>query len=816
MRQVLEALARLLGIEVEPGTELRLELSGFPAGGMGLVALLGCGLALWLVIWLYRHHGQDLSRPRRLTLAALRVLALLLALLVLFEPNLTAVRREVRPGHTIVLLDASQSMAHVDSYRRQEVRDVAQAWRALGVPDPAGSTRMELAKVLLQHDDRAVLRALADKNALYGYSFAGGIEPLPVAAPAPRQANAPDAVPALPDVGALAPEGRHTNPGQALRAALERSRDAAVAAVILLSDGRRNLGPQGAEAARLLAQRKVPHTLVVPIGDPSEAQTTALRRADVPERVFQKDPFKITAEVHQQGYPEQELDVRLSVVGDGGALQPVQSKQVRLTPSAPTARVLFEDLTAARAGTFEYLIEVQPPAGEPVLPERHSRRARVQVLAEQTRVLLIAGGPAPEFRILRDTLIRDKTIDVACWLQSADPSFPQDADTPLPDKELPRTREHLAPFDVFIFIDPDAKKLTPDFCAMVRDQVDKDGAGLWWVAGEKHTLGAVRAQAPTHPLAQLLPVELDVRAADQIWSLGLAYDTAWPWVLTPLGSNLPLAAVADGRDASKLLFERLPGFFWAFPVASLKPGATAIVVHGNPRQRGADGKDMALVATQSVGTGRVLFTGTDETYRWRGTFRHAYERFWVKGIRYLFEGRLRAGGARTRVLVAADKVELGESVRVEVDARNERFEPLTDPGCNLRIVRDDGSEATLPCAPVEGVPGRYEALLRPTATGMLRVEAQAGVGVDVEVVRAAVESEGPVDLTTLAGIASLEGGQLLHDPSQLAAAVRAIPSLTATDVFLTPHAIWDSWFTVAFLVAVLGLEWMLRKRFNLM
>jgi len=807
----LSRLARLLGIPVEEGTELRLELASFPSGGMAVLVLALCAGALWLVFWLYRRHRGDLGRGRRLLLAALRALAVLLAVLVLFEPSLVAVKREVRPGQAILLLDASQSMGHVDAWRRDEVQDVANAWRALGVADPASSTRLELAKALLQHDDAAVLRELAGKNRLAAYAFATGLEPLPVVT-VPGKEGAPDLE--LPDLSTLAPEGRHSNPGAAVRAALERSREAAVAAVVLLSDGRRNLGPQPAEVARLLQQRKVAQTIVVPIGDPSETQSTALRRADVPERVFQKDPFEITAEVYQQGYPEQEVTVVLTAAEEGGVPQPVQQKTVRLSPGAPTARVTFSDLTAERAGVFEYTVEVQPPPGEPRVPERHARRARVQVLSEQTRVLLVAGGPSPEFRILRDTLIRDKTIDVACWLQSADPDFPQDGDTRL--DELPTEREELAVYDVVILLDPDSRKLSPDWCALLRDQIDRDGAGLWWVAGEKHTLAAARAEAPTAALVELLPVELDLPTADQTTGLGHAYDVAWPWTLTPLGINLPLAGVADGRDESRAVFDRLPGFYWSFPVIKAKPAAVTIVAHGNPRLRAADGKESPLVATQSVGTGRVLFTATDETYRWRGTFRTAYERFWVKGIRYLFEGRLRAGGARTRVLLAADKVELGEAVRVEVDARNERLEPSTEPGITLRVVRDDGSEAPLACAPVEGVPGRYEAMLRPAALGILRVEAPGGTSATLQVVRAAVESEGPVDTGALAAIAGVEGGVLVRSPGELLDAVRRVPSLTATDVYLTPHAIWDTWVTVVLLVTVLAAEWWLRKRFNLM
>ena len=45
------------------------------------------------------------------------------------------------------------------------------------------------------------------------------------------------------DLDRIQAEGRYTNLGGAVRAALERSRDAAVAGVVLLSDGRRNLGP---------------------------------------------------------------------------------------------------------------------------------------------------------------------------------------------------------------------------------------------------------------------------------------------------------------------------------------------------------------------------------------------------------------------------------------------------------------------------------------------------------------------------------------------------------------------------------------------
>jgi hypothetical protein len=50
----------------------------------------------------------------------------------------------------------------------------------------------------------------------------------------------------------------------------------------------------------------------------------------------------------------------------------------------------------------------------------------------------------------------------------------------------------------------------------------------------------------------------------------------------------------------------------------------------------------------------------------------------------------------------------------------------------------------------------------------------------------------------------------------LLTALDEIPSRSATDTYRTPHAVWDGWGTVAFMLTALALEWLLRKRFNLL
>ena len=83
-------------------------------------------------------------------------------------------------------------------------------------------------------------------------------------------------------------------------------------------------------------------------------------------------------------------------------------------------------------------------------------------------------------------------------------------------------------------------------------------------------------------------------------------------------------------------------------------------------------------------------------------------------------------------------------------------------------------------------------------------------------IAAAIEKEGPVDLEELGAIAGAEGGKLLSSPSELMQAVESIPSRTTTELFKTPHAMWDSWLTIAVILLLLSVEWWLRKMWNLL
>jgi len=831
MDDFLRWLAEWRGIEVEPGSELQFELANFPTGGLGMLVLMGIALSVVFVGFCYRRDGKNLSGLQRFVLGSLRALAVLAVITLLLEPNLVTVKRETRPGHTLLLVDTSQSMTHVDAWRREEVQAAAVGWKEIGATDPAVETRLDLVKALLAHDKQSLVQKLAAKNRVQLYGFDGSVEELPVVAQPPKlgpdgeplqaDPNDPPPVPVL-DLEKLIADGRSSNLGGALRTALDKSRPAEIAAVVFVTDGRRTAGPQGAEIARLLEQRKIQQIFVLGVGDPSETQTVQLTRMDAPSKVFQKDPYEMKATVTSQGYGGVTVMARLVRVDDAGAETVVATQQVSIGASQE-ATINWKNLTSNSAGRFLYRTEIVPPDGEPMIAERHTKTEAVEVLGRRLRMLLLSGASSHEFQILRNLLIRDKTIDVSCWLQSADEDFPQEGNEDVRIDRLPEERIDFDPYDVVVLIDPDQERLTRRFCENLSKHVIEGGCGLWWVAGEKYTLDSLRPSASTRAIADILPIVPNIEIAErEMMGFGKAFKNPWRYKLTTDGEEgfgAKVMKVHDDKDTSKLLWESMPGFHFWFPITRLKPIAVALAEHPSPEFR-RGGKNMPIIAMQSIGAGRVLFVGTDETYRWRSIHLDAYDRFWINGVRYLFEGRLRAGNSRLRLMASDDKVDLGDAVELVAEVKDGVLQPLIVESFPVMIERDGEASETILLLPVEELPGSYSLRYRATQLGTYRVRPLDKIGKQVElsfqVVPAQIESQGPMDRAELASIAGVSGGQLFETPAELIKALDRIPSRSATDTFRTPHAIWDGWPTIMIVMVLLSIEWLLRKRFNLL
>ncbi|MGB3966156.1 MAG: hypothetical protein WBO45_05455, partial [Planctomycetota bacterium] len=152
--------------------------------------------------------------------------------------------------------------------------------------------------------------------------------------------------------------------------------------------------------------------------------------------------------------------------------------------------------------------------------------------------------------------------------------------------------------------------------------------------------------------------------------------------------------------------------------------------------------------------------------------------------------------------------------------KDETLQPVVTDAYAVLLEREGDPAETLQLVAVESVPGSYSLRFRPAQLGSYRVrsadKAAKNVEVTFQVVQAQIERPGPMDRAELAAVAGATGGELFDTPQMLLAALDRIPSRSATDTFRTPHALWDGWPTITFVLVVLALEWLLRKRFNLL
>ena len=79
--------------------------------------------------------------------------------------------------------------------------------------------------------------------------------------------------------------------------------------------------------------------------------------------------------------------------------------------------------TAADIPVANLVVEAKPQPGELDTADNF-HPARIDVLDDNISVLYVDGYPRWDYRYLKNSLLRDKTVKLSCLLTSADPNFP--------------------------------------------------------------------------------------------------------------------------------------------------------------------------------------------------------------------------------------------------------------------------------------------------------------------------------------------------------------------------------------------------------
>jgi hypothetical protein len=442
------------------------------------------------------------------------------------------------------------------------------------------------------------------------------------------------------------------------------------------------------------------------------------------------------------------------------------------------------ELRPSGSGLTLYTVKVMPRPGE--LTEANNSRA-VPIFIEGTprKVLLLAATPCWEYTFLKRQLRSDPRYEVTDPQEFA-------AGRPL---DFPQAG--LAGFGMIIVSGFRKAAFTPDQFAALRKHVESGDGVLVFAGNGRENLEELLASN----LASLLPVSAP----------GLSDESSTRFQFQP-SEKSPLFRILEHPQANQQAWRSLPPILVAHP--ALQAPASATVLGTFPRYP----RDTPAIAYRLFGRGMTVLFNTDETYLWKMLMDavndpdHLYERFWANLLSWLTDEARATGVALT---LSRLHYTLGDEVYVRVEDFAGKLEGVSRENLGLTYQSEGVSGKLSP----EKVSGGFLASFTPDAEGLYQLKLAVPGGDEVTkefLVDAPLRDfTNPLaDAATMQSLADLSGGKLFAEGAGDVSSLRLDPTPEVKE--RTESLFWlDHGWALTLCLTLLAVEWLLRKKFNL-
>lgn len=773
-----------------------------------LLAALAAGL------FLFAANDKGVSRARRRFELGLRMASVLLFAILFTRPALVTTVKEELPASVAFLCDVSESMA---------IRD----------GENSESRYETMRRTLDAASDK--LRALCEKFDVYAVGFGQGSDPIPVE----------DGKFMLPD----APTGSETRLGDALAETLRSTAGKRLLGVVTLSDGAQRAKDADAAAPQDVALRlhdAERPVYAVPFGSDDVAaaiRDVAVEDLRANDHVFLGNELTVSGQVRVVGCANASIPLALTLETSPGKMETVA--QTVLEPKSNNETLSYQFVCRPEtAGEWKLSVAAQVQENE-LTEANNELGAFVEALDRGTDVLYIEGTRRYEQNFIRAALETAPDVRLRYWRPSTASMVAK-----LPNKteaemlaEYTKSRKSAetaffgeGKFAAYVLGDVDATAFQPNELKELAKRVE-EGAGLVVLAGERSLgLGGYAKS----PLAELLPVqtleserlplesdlaELDADAApDQRARFDGAF-SAEP----SQGEGKDDFIIRMSLDAKKnaAIWSDMPALTDLYRLGRVKPNATVLLTS---RPVDASGKPDAkaapapLLVTQRYGAGRVAVLATDSTWRWRMRGKEAeHAKFWRQLLLWtakfdeLLEGELAVKLDRARY-------DADEQVSFHAVYRPKPNEDTSGMTAAAEIVAPDGTRERVELTDEQGI---WHGLARKTsAPGDYLVEARllSSTGETLQTARARfLVADGNLELerpeanpATLTNLAATTGGKTVP-PEEFQSLLDELLQKrdTVADYREVKKTLYDTWLIFALFVAIMTLDWILRKRWGL-
>ncbi len=630
---------------------------------------------------------------------------------------------------------------------------------------------------------------------------------------------------------AIQPQGTSTRLGSAIQYIVNKEQGGPIAGIVIFTDGQSNSGVPVDRAIAAASNAGIP-IFTVGVGGTSRPQNVAVATIEAPQRVLPGDKFQVKALIKAFGLEGRTARVQLISVDEKETEAAIieEETNIRLLGDGQPASVEFA-VSRDRLGKRRYEVAVE--SFEEDLDTRDNKLATVvEVIQQQTKVLLMAGGPTREFRFLRNQLYRDKDIQLHVWLQSAGVGADQESDVLL--QAFPDSRADVYDYDCIVAIDPDWRMMNADQMKMLERWVAEQAGGLITVAGPVNTpqwTRQPRGDESIDIVRKLYPVSFYSQGSSVLKLGRFGGATAFPLEFSRQGRSAEYVWIGNSAGESQETWAKFEGVFGYYAVNDAKSGAEVLANFADP-ETAIDDQLPIYLASQFYGAGRVFFQASGEMWRVRRLDVDYFQQYYTKLIRWASQGRLSRDSTRGVLLTDRERCWMGDTVQVQAILKNAQDEPLDYPQVEASLITPEKLTLSvlLRSNPNAASPGSFGGNFVAGSEGEYRINLAIPESPDLDVLTTTVvatipdlEKEKPHrNESVLAKIAKNTGGTYFKSPLDLTvepdnpeSAAQLIPPQDQETIIA---GTFDRFFKRKFMMWVLGLlttglaaEWVLRR-----
>ncbi len=787
-------LSKLLNLE---GGQQIIGFNLLMRGSMALLGLFIVGSIVYTILQ-YRSVRSIPSKGRKF-MGTCHLLALLILVFMIAMPAAKIRYTKTYRPTMLMLVDTSRSMAAAD--KRATAESLAEAARIMDglsfdkdvaedliqqylekAPD---ISRLDLVKALFAHPDIDLLRRAGNRFDVRFFSFDQGLTP---------EGGAEDPSAWLGDRNA---DGEASRIGTAIREAVARYTGLQIAGVMVFSDFGWVDGENPARVAGSLAKDGIP-VYPVPIGMPAPPDAM-ISEIIAPEAVFHGDPVMMRVRLQSRGFDGRSTTLKLKV--DGAE---TQSESLVLEEGTQFVEMRFEP--KQRSGELQLDFELEGIDIDSNL-KNNALSHRLRIIEEKIKVLYVEGMPRWEFRYLRWVLMRNKHLKTRFLMTQGDSRLPEVS--PRFMAEFPKNVRNIFEYDLIIIGDVSSKYFKPEQLELLEKQIRVHGGSLIMLAGPL----AAPASYQNTPVAGVLPVTLGsgkpVKVADNMFPR-----------LPEEDIHSPITVLDDAVDANQRLWSKVKPLYRLPALNGAKPSANVLLhLPGT-----LAGTDYPLVSWHNYGKGKCMFVASDRLWRLRlETGDQHHGRFWGQAIQFLAMSRVLGQNRRVSLQTERARYNSGEPVRVYANVLSETYEPVVKESHTVVMERDgfDDSARELILLPDPGTPGLYFGAIPAGAEGDYKIRARdhelehSGTA-EFIVASDPIEDRDTAARPDIAEAVASASGTAVVTPAELASLIDNVPAPEMTRIISREVELWDTPILYLLLLLLLGTEWMLRRRENLL